>query len=381
MKVVVVLLAAGNGTRFGADKTQIDLAGRPVWRWSYDVFATHPEIEGIVVVAGPGNEATLRAELGVQGHVVRGGATRQESSRLGALEASRLLAGEAGAVLIHDAARPFVSHSVIDRVLREVAEGRAAAPGVRVSDTVKRVRDGVVAETLDRSELMAVQTPQGAPLANLLRAYGTIGDRETTDDLSVLEAAGFPTVLVEGETRNFKVTLPEDLLRAQAIAGHTESRTGIGYDIHRFSQDPTRALWLGGVRFEGEIGLEGHSDADVVMHAATDALLGAAALGDIGVHFPNTDERWRNLRSEHFLRHAVALVREHGWRLANLDIAILAETPRIMRQALAMREAIARAMAVEIERIGLKATTNEGLGAIGRSEGIAAFATATIVRP
>ena len=377
MKVVAVLLAAGNGTRFGADKTQIALLGRPIWRWSYDVFATHPLIEGIIIVAGSGNEASLRAELGIEGHVIRGGKTRQESSHLGVLEAAKT----GDTVLVHDAARPFVSHAILDRVLGEIAEGRSAAPGVKVPDTVKRVRDGLVTETLDRSELMAVQTPQGARIADLLSAYDLLGDREATDDLSVLEIAGFPTVLVEGETRNFKVTLPEDLLRAQAIAGQTESRTGIGYDIHRFSEDPTRALWLGGVRFEGEIGLEGHSDADVVMHAATDALLGAAALGDIGVHFPNTDERWRNLRSEHFLRHAVALVREHGWRLANLDIAILAETPRIMRQALAMREAIARAMAVEIERIGLKATTNEGLGAIGRSEGIAAFATATIVRP
>lgn len=377
MKVVAVLLAAGNGTRFGADKTQIQLSGRPIWRWSYDVFATHPAIEGIVVVAGPGNEASLRAKLGIEGHVIRGGKTRQESSHLGVLEAAKT----GDTVLVHDAARPFVSHAVVDQVLAEVAEGRSAAPGTRVSDTVKRVRDGAVTETLDRSELMAVQTPQGARVADLLSAYDRLEGREATDDLSVLEIAGFPTVLVEGESRNFKVTLPEDLLRAQAIAGHTESRTGIGYDIHRFSEDPTRALWLGGVRFDGEIGLEGHSDADVVMHAATDALLGAAALGDIGVHFPNTDERWRNLRSEHFLKHAVALVREHGWRLANLDIAILAETPRVMRQALAMREAIARAMAVEIERIGLKATTNEGLGAIGRSEGIAAFATATIVRP
>lgn len=377
MKVVVVLLAAGNGTRFGADKIQIDLSGRPIWRWSYDVFATHPQIEEIIFVAGKGNERMLRAELGVGTRVILGGDTRQASARKGVELAATL----GDAVLIHDAARPFVTHAVIDRVLAEVAEGRAAAPGVKVADTVKRVRGGMVTETLDRSELVAVQTPQGALISDLLRAYAAIGDRETTDDLSVLEAAGLPTTIVEGETRNFKVTLPEDLLRAQAIAGHTESRTGIGYDIHRFSEDASRALWLGGVLFEGETGLEGHSDADVVMHAATDALLGAAALGDIGVHFPNTDERWRNLRSEHFLKHAVALVREHGWRLANLDIAILAETPRIMRQALAMREAIARAMAVEIERVGLKATTNEGLGALGRSEGIAAFATATIVRP
>lgn len=377
MKTVAVLLAAGNGTRFGADKTQIDLAGRPVWRWSYDVFATHPNIEEIVVVAGSGNLPILRAELGPSAVIVPGGATRQASARIGVEKAREF----GDAVLIHDAARPFVSHAVLDRVMAEVAEGRAAAPGVPVADTVKRVRSGAVTETLDRSELVAVQTPQGARIADLLQAYATIGGKETTDDLSVLEAAGSPTTIVEGETRNFKVTLPEDLLRAQAIAGRTESRTGIGYDVHRFSEDASRHLWLGGVLFEGEIGLEGHSDADVVMHAATDALLGAAALGDIGVHFPNTDERWRNLRSEHFLKHAVALVREHGWRLANLDIAILAETPRIMRQALAMREAIARAMAVEIERIGLKATTNEGLGAIGRSEGIAAFATATIVRP
>ncbi|MER3495525.1 MAG: 2-C-methyl-D-erythritol 2,4-cyclodiphosphate synthase, partial [Armatimonadota bacterium] len=191
--------------------------------------------------------------------------------------------------------------------------------------------------------------------------------------------AGFTTAIVDGETRNFKVTLPEDLLRAQTIAGHSESRTGLGYDIHRFSADPACGLYLGGIFFENEAGLEGHSDADVVLHAATDALLGAAALGDIGVHFPNSDPRWKDLRSEHFLRYAVALVRDHGWRLANLDIAVLAETPRIMRRAALMREEIARALTVEIERIGLKATTNEGLGAIGRSEGIAAFATATIV--
>ena len=377
MRVVAVLLAAGNGTRFGSDKTQIDLSGRPVWRWSHDVFAAHPDIEAIVVVASEHNEAILRAELGPRAVIVRGGATRQASSQSGVDAAAEF----GDAVLIHDAARPFVSPAVVDRVIAQLAKGVAAAPGVKVADTVKRVKDGLVAETLDRSELVAVQTPQGALIADLRAAYARIGGRETTDDLSVLEVAGFPTAIVEGETRNFKVTLPEDLLRAQTIAGHQESRTGIGYDIHRFSEDPLRSLFLGGVHFEGEIGLEGHSDADVVLHAATDALLGAAALGDIGVHFPNTDERWRDLRSEHFLAHAVALVREHGWRLANLDIAILAETPRIMRHALAMREAIAKALAVEIERIGLKATTNEGLGSIGRSEGIAAFATATIVRP
>jgi 2-C-methyl-D-erythritol 4-phosphate cytidylyltransferase / 2-C-methyl-D-erythritol 2,4-cyclodiphosphate synthase len=374
MSAVAVLLAAGRGDRFGADKTWSSLGGRPLWRFAYDALAAHPDLEGVVlVVPEDGVEAFRRSGVRPLA-LVAGGSTRQESARRG-LEAAP---DDAEVVLFHDAARPFLPARIVTDVVAATRRSGAAAPAVPVADTIKmRGDDGV--STLDRGRLVAVQTPQGARADLLRRAYAA-ADREFTDDLAMLEAIGIQPELTAGDPDLFKVTHPQDLRRAEGVLGPAEVRTGMGYDIHAVSPDPTRPLFLGGVRFEGHPGLEGHSDADVLLHAATDALLGAAALGDIGVHFPNTDARWKDQPSMTFLSHAGQLLTAAGWSIVNVDATLLAESPKIMGRAAEIRGQMGEALGIEPGRISVKATTNERLGAIGRSEGMAAMAVATIRR-
>jgi len=367
--VAAAILAAGRGTRFGTDKTAILLGGRPVWRWSYDTFRSHPEIDEVMIVVPAANVEAMRA-MCPGTRVVAGGDTRQGSSRA-ALEAC-----QADVLLVHDAARPFASQQLISRVIEGIRTSGAAAAAIPVTDTVKRVRDGRV-ETLNREELVAMQTPQGATTELLRRAH-TAATVDLTDEMALVEALGVHPTIVPGEPTNFKITTPDDLARALAILGAGETRTGIGYDIHPFSDDPSRSLWLGGVHFPDHRALDGHSDADVLLHAATDALLGAAGLGDIGEHFPNTDPRWRGEPSLTFLRHAGHLLQEAGWRVVNVDMTAIAESPKIMKRSADIRAAVAQALGIAPDRVSVKATTNERLGSIGRSEGIAAFATATI---
>jgi 2-C-methyl-D-erythritol 4-phosphate cytidylyltransferase / 2-C-methyl-D-erythritol 2,4-cyclodiphosphate synthase len=374
VRTCAVLLAAGAGARFGGDKVTAPLGDRPVWRWSFDRFHGHPDVDGVGIVASTANLEEIRAQAPDALFVVEGGANRRESSRIGA----QSVPPGTEIVLIHDAARPFCGAGLIGRVVRAAIECGAAAPGVRILDTVREV-DGEITRVLDRDRLVAMQTPQGARLDLLLRAHREV-ELDVTDDLALLEATGVRPQIVEGERENFKITLPEDWERARRKIGGQEHRTGLGYDVHAFSKDPDRPLVLGGVGFEGAQGLEGHSDADVLLHAAVDALLGAAALGDIGQHFPNTDPRWKDEPSTTFLEHARHLLGAEGWRIVHLDIAVLAERPKIMGRAEEMRETIASHLQIETSRVSVKATTNEGLGAIGRGEGIAAFATATITR-
>ncbi len=367
MSVVGAILAAGQGTRFGGDKTAQLLLGRPIWRWSFDMLRSHPSVDRVVLVGNYSNIGQLRAV----GEAVLGGTTRQQSSKI-ALEA----AGDANILLLHDAARPFASSELTARVIEAAREHGAAAAAVPVTDTIKRLVDGSVT-TLDRTELFAMQTPQAAS-TDLLRRAHAVAATEHTDDMALLEAIGVHPRLVQGEPENFKITNPQDLFRAQALLGGGETRTGLGYDIHPFSKEAGRALFLGGVHFPEHVGLEGHSDADVLLHAVTDALLGAAGLGDIGQHFPNTDPRWRGEPSLTFLLHSARLLSERGWRIVNVDISVVAEAPKIMKRADEIRAAISQALALDAERVSVKATTNERLGAIGREEGIAAFAVATI---
>jgi 2-C-methyl-D-erythritol 4-phosphate cytidylyltransferase/2-C-methyl-D-erythritol 2,4-cyclodiphosphate synthase len=370
MRTVAVVLAGGTGTRFGSDKTVLGLRGKPLWMHSYDVFRSHPGIDGVCLIAGAHNLAELRVKATEAIFVEQGGETRTGSSR----RAVELASCER--ILIHDAARPLIPESVIDRVLESLDSGHVAvAPAVPVSDTIRRVLNGKT-ETPDRRELFAMQTPQAAVHAVLKKAYSECTG-EFTDEMALLESIGIQPTLVAGEPRNFKVTTTDDLMRAAAYLGGPESRTGLGYDIHAVSTDPDRPMYLGGVRFDGP-GLEGHSDADVVLHAVTDALLGAACLGDIGQHFPNTDPKWKNAASVHFLQHAAALLAEQGWQVMHVDVSVVAEFPKVMPRAVEVRTAIANAIGIESGRVSLKATTNEKLGAIGRSEGVAAFAVATI---
>jgi 2-C-methyl-D-erythritol 4-phosphate cytidylyltransferase/2-C-methyl-D-erythritol 2,4-cyclodiphosphate synthase len=370
VKTFAVILAAGRGERMGFDKTHFVLRGRPIWRYSYDTFRAHPLVEGVGLVVAPealGEFAGAGAEF-----VVAGGETRSESSRIG-LEA---VPEWADIVLIHDGARPFVSAVVIDRVIAAVESVGPATPGIPSPDTIKQQTEAGVT-TLNRAELFATQTPQGALRKQLLSLY-RLNKQEYTDDMALLESQGFPTHIVPGDPNNFKITTPEDLARAAALLGPPEIRTGLGYDIHRFSTDPERPMWLGGVKFDNIAGLEGHSDADAVLHAVVDSLLGAAALGDIGALFPDTDPQWKNAPSIQFVTFAGQELEQRGWAIVNIDISVIAEAPKVMPRSVEIRNTIAQALRVEVERISIKATTNEQLGSLGRREGIAAFAAATI---
>lgn len=369
-----VLLAAGESRRFAGScppsfrwksKLLVPLAdGRTVWRRSFDLLVRSPDVERVVVVT---DDEAIRDEAKAAGAmVVSGGETRAISS-LNGVEAA-----EGETVIVHDAARPFATDLLLGRVLAAANNAVAAVPVIPVTDTIKRCAGGLVKETLDRSTLYRAQTPQAASRTALLSAMRAHPD--ATDEASSLERAGHRVQMVEGELTNRKITTFHDLQGVLRV----EQRTGLGYDVHRLVAG--RPLVLGGVQVPFDKGLEGHSDADVVIHAATDALLGAAALGDIGTHFPNTDPTWRDASSSLFLRRAVSLVRSEGFELVNLDVTLLAEAPKIAPFVMAMRDNMASILEVESGRLSIKATTHERLGALGRGEGIAAFAIATLER-
>lgn len=374
MPTLALLLAAGRSVRFGEDKLARTLRGKPVWRWAYDALHRHPRIDAVGVVCAAEQEAAMRAAAGEAAFVVAGGASRLESARNG------LRAAPPGhdRVIVHDAARPFVSAALIDRVLDGIEAFGASAPGIAVVDTVReRAADSI--RTLDRSQLVAMQTPQGARADWLARAYEA-ADESHTDEMAMLQAAGLEARIVDGDPLNFKLTTPEDWERARAHLGAGETRTGIGYDIHAFAGAGSGPLILGGEQFEGVPRLDGHSDADALLHAVCDALLGACALGDIGQHFPNTDPRWKGCDSSAFLAAAGRMLQERGWRIVNIDATVIAERPRVMERADSIRGRIAEVLGVSADRVSIKATTNERLGALGRAEGIAAFAIATVTQ-
>ncbi len=375
MRTLAVILAAGRGTRFGEDKVRLPLGDRAVWQWSYRTFVAHPQVSEVLIVTGEEFvEETIRLAPEALG-VVAGGETRKQSAQ----KAIPYFSGF-DAILIHDAARPFVSAEVISRVMEALETNIAAAAALPVSDTIKQRTDAGIRH-LDRTQLWAMQTPQGARTSELERAYSASA-AEATDEMQMLGEIGVEPVFVMGDESNFKITTVPDLTRAQLmVAAMSETRTGIGYDIHAFSANSERVLWLGGVMFRGHRALEGHSDADVLLHAITDAILGAIAKGDIGQHFPNTDPQWCGEPSLTFLSHAAAIARADGWTVLNIDATVIAETPKVMQRAVEIRQRIASALGLELDRVSLKATTNEGLGSIGRSEGISAFAVATLRRP
>lgn len=373
--ISAVLLAAGESRRFAEscpaafpwkNKLLARLPdGRPIWRRSFDLLSRSPKVQRVVVVTG---HPEIRAEAeSLRATVVPGGASRALSSLNGIAAAEG-----AEVVVIHDAARPFATDDLLDRVLSASAEAVAAIPVIPATDTIKRCLGDRVEETLDRDALYHAQTPQAGNREALLAAMRA--HAEATDESSALERTGFEVRVVPGEPSNRKITTFDDLKGVLRV----EHRTGFGYDVHPLV--PGRALILGGVKIPFERGLEGHSDADVLLHAATDALLGAACLGDIGAHFPNTDAAWKDARSDQFLRHAMNLVRGGGYSLSNLDTTVVAEAPRLAAFIGAMRDNIASILEVDSSRISVKATTHEGLGALGRSEGIAAFAIATLER-
>lgn len=387
MQVVAIIVAGGRGQRAGGSKPKQyrSLQGEPVLRRTLRAFSTHPAIENIVTVIHRDDRDDYgEAAEGIDkcSTPAIGGRTRQRSVFSG-LQSIEPAAPDY--VLVHDAARPFVSAALLDRALNAVKSSGAAAPVLPVTDTIKRVdcTERVVA-TLERNELRTTQTPQIFSFAKLLDAHARAakaGLEDFPDDAAIAEWAGIPVATFPGEVGNIKLTTAADFLIAETMAGKTlwEVRTGTGFDVHAFG--PGDAVTLGGVAIPYAKGLVGHSDADVLLHAITDAILGAIGEADIGHHFPPSDPKWRGASSGQFLVHAVRLLKTHGGELSHLDSTVLCEAPKIGPHREAMRAQIARIAGIEISRVGVKATTTEGLGFIGRGEGIAAMATATIRLP
>jgi len=381
-KCVALVVAAGRGRRFGGDvpKQYLDLAGRPVLRHSLAAYATNPQVDAVrTVIHGDDRQLfdAAAAGLGVL-DPVPGGNSRQDSVRLG-LESLAPLAPDI--VLIHDGARPFIDAGTIGRVIAALERHPGAIPAVPVADTLKREGDGgLIDGTVDRAGLWRAQTPQGFRFGEILAAHRAVVGEELTDDAAVLERAGGSVALVLGDEGNVKITTTADLERARrAFDGPGEFRTGNGYDVHRFTTGS--GLWLCGVQVPHDAALEGHSDADVALHAATDALLGAIAAGDIGRHFPPSDPRWKGAASHQFLTHAARLVSGLGGRVVHLDVTIVCERPKVGPHRAAMQARMAELLALRQDRISVKATTTERLGFTGRGEGIAAQATATVWLP
>ena len=380
-----LVLAGGSGSRYGGatPKQYQPLAGRPVLRRAADVFLAHPAVDVVRVVLRVEDRPFYDAAFADAALLdpVAGGATRQESARLG-LESLRRLAPER--VLIHDGARPLADATIIDRALDALARYPAAVPALPLSDTVKRASDDGaprVAETLDRAGLWRAQTPQAFRFAEILAAHRKARRRDFTDDAMIAEQAGLEVALVMGSEDNIKITTPKDMDRAARLLDGrgAVTRIGTGFDVHAFC--PGDHVMLCGVRVPHEHGLSGHSDADAGLHALTDALLGAIGDGDIGTHFPPDDPQWRDADSATFLRHAAALVRSRGGDIANVDVTLICERPRIGPHRAAMRARIAEILALDVAAVSVKATTTEGLGFTGRGEGIAAQAVAAVRVP
>jgi 2-C-methyl-D-erythritol 4-phosphate cytidylyltransferase/2-C-methyl-D-erythritol 2,4-cyclodiphosphate synthase len=410
-----------------------------VLEWTLEAFQNHPGVDSIVIVAGESDllrVGATAAQFSKVARTVAGGTTRAESVQNGL----NAVPSTAELVLVHDAARPLISAAVIDRVIEGTARVGACVPGLPLSDTVKRTDvNGLVRATIPRvltkggetlSGLTTVQTPQGARVSLLRQAYDRydFSQGEPTDEASLIEALGEPVQIVPGDFTNIKITRQEDLLLAEALGGMgrqasvgsgltnaaqfesvpsglttdnttvelgpklqpsppdtppslPEYRTGLGYDVHAFA-DPSagRRLFLGGVEIPHDRGLEGHSDADVLLHAVCDALLGAASLGDIGILFPNTDDAYKGIASLRLLEVVAQRLREGGWRVVNVDVTVVAEAPRLMPHRDAMQNTMASCLGIEAERISVKATTSEKLGFVGRGEGMEATAIATLMK-
>ena len=384
MRVAAIVAAGGRGARVGGDvpKQFRRIGARTVLEHAVLPFARSERVAEVVVVLPPDPPGEVAAALRAIDPALRiaaGGARRQDSVAAGLSQVSP----GADIVLVHDGARPFCSGGLIARTVDAAAEWGAAVPALAASDTVKEVRrDGealFVRATLPRDRVRLAQTPQGFR-REVLAAAVALGQAgaDATDEAALAERAGHPVRIVAGEPGNIKITTPEDLTRAEARArAAAVPRVGLGYDNHRLAEG--RAMVLGGVVIPHPRGLVGHSDADAVCHAVTDALLGAAAAGDIGQHFPDTDPRWRGASSVELLARVAALVRDRGLTVGNVDVVVVAERPKLAPHVAAMRSALAAALDVDVGRVSVKAKTAEGLDAVGRGEGIAVHAIALLV--
>ncbi|MER9952927.1 bifunctional 2-C-methyl-D-erythritol 4-phosphate cytidylyltransferase/2-C-methyl-D-erythritol 2,4-cyclodiphosphate synthase [Mesorhizobium sp. M0047] len=390
-KVAVVIVAAGRGARAGqanGPKQYQHIGGYAVIAHTLEIFLSHPRTSEVVVAIHADDHELFREAAGANAErviLVMGGATRQASVRLGLLA---LRSHAPGRVLIHDAVRPFVDADLIDRTIAAIGEREGALPALPVADTLKRESaSGVVGETVSRSGLHTAQTPQGFPFWPILAAHEKahhLRKMDFTDDAAIAEWANIPVNIVPGSPDNVKLTWARDIAMAdQRLSGERvrfpDIRTGNGYDVHAF--EPGDHVTLCGVAIAHDKKLSGHSDADVGLHALTDALLATCGAGDIGTHFPPTDPQWKGAASRIFVEHAARLVRERGGRIANADITLICEAPRVGPHRDAMTAALSQMLAISPDRISIKATTNEKLGFVGREEGIAAIATASVVFP
>jgi 2-C-methyl-D-erythritol 4-phosphate cytidylyltransferase/2-C-methyl-D-erythritol 2,4-cyclodiphosphate synthase len=380
MRFAAVIVAAGSGSRAGGEvaKQWRDLAGRPVARWSAEALLG-AGAEALVLVVRPGDEPLAEAALAglPRWRLACGGSDRIDSVRAG-LDALSGVAPEA--VLVHDAARPFVARPHVDALLAALGGAAGAVPALPVADTLKR-REGDAVSTVDRAGLFRAQTPQAFRYPDLVAAYAAWPAGEApTDDAAVVERAGGAIALTPGDPLLMKLTYAEDFPMAERLAGAARiARTGFGYDAHRFG--PGAAVWLCGVEIAHTAGLVGHSDADAGLHALTDAVLGAIGAGDIGDHFPPSDPRWKGAPSHVFLRHAAELVAARGGRILNVDVTLVCERPRNKPHREAMRARVAEILGLPVERVSVKATTPEGMGFTGREEGLAAQAVASVETP
>jgi len=378
MRIAAILVAAGSGSRFSAvqPKQFCALAGRPVIRWAAEALFPH-----VTLLQPVGDVAAIDAALAGLDvlPVVVGGATRQDSVRLG-LEALAPYAPDI--VLVHDAARPFIPEGTVAALLEALRTHRGAIPALPVADTLKRGEAGVITQTVPRAGLYRAQTPQGFHFATLLDAHTRPADPAATDDAWLLEQAGHPVALVQGHEENLKLTYPGDLARLERTLSAPKTlipRIGTGFDVH--VTKPGRPMILCGVTVPCEVGLDGHSDADVGIHALCDAIYGALAEGDIGRHFPPTEGEWKDADSARFLRHAAGRIAARGGVLANADVTLICERPKITPYAPAMRARLAELLGVGVDAVSVKATTTERLGFTGRQEGIAAQAAVCVLVP
>lgn len=389
MTVVAVIVAGGSGLRVGGEipKQYQLIGGKPVIWWTLKTFLDHPLISHVQCVIGAGHEALFKAATaGLKiSDFVLGGTTRQESCRLGIEACSEIKPSK---VLVHDAARPFVSPDLIRHVIAELEQADAVIPGLPVADTMKFAPGGVISKTVDRSAMWFVQTPQGFSFTKIRDAHRkAVRDEQNglTDDAAVAEYAGMAVRIVTGEQSNAKLTTRSDVetanseLNMRLFIDRPDVRTGQGIDFHVFEKG--KFVTLCGVEIPHSHKLKGHSDADVAMHALTDAILGAIGEGDIGTHFPPSDMKWKNAASSIFVERAVALLQKRGGVLANVDVTILAEAPKVSPHIPAMKAMLVPLLQISADRIAIKATTTEKMGSIGRKEGMAAFASATVRLP
>ena len=377
MHVTAIVAAAGSGSRVGGPvpKQFLAIGSQTILQKSLSAFLAHPQVNDVILVVPA--RTSVELAVGDRVRVVHGGARRQDSVANG----FDAVSSSSEVVLVHDAARPFVSADVITRAIGAAAEHGAAIVALPVTDTVKQVtiEEGrtVIAGTIPRESIYLAQTPQAFRRDVLAQAVAVgRGGASATDEAALAELAGFPVHIVEGEAANVKITTAEDLERARAGAPPVAGRSGIGYDLHRLVEG--RPLIIGGVTIPFEKGALGHSDADVACHAATDAILGAASLGDIGSHFPDSEVRWKGADSIELLRHAAGLVRGAGFRIVNVDVVVVLERPKIAPHLRAIRERLAEALGISFDNVSVKGKTNEGVDAVGRGEAIAAHAVALV---